>query len=1147
MSKCLSFLTYNIEGLSTLYQQEQRAYISKFDIIVLTETFSTTFPSHLFPMYEVWVAKGVKVSDAPTARLCGGVALLIKKQFLPFVTRIYLEYDNCVLAKLSKSLTGLNSDCLFIGIYLPPQYSPYYSNTEIYNGVSVLESCILDAIQMYGNVPLIIVGDLNARTGNKNASEDELPCDITETDSEITGTFETYRRVSDDAVVNDFGQYLLCVCEQFNLIILNGIVDSKMDRSYTYIAHNGSSTIDYCILSRSIFDMALSLTVGQRIDSKHLPVEIELKSNMFKKKNVKCRKNIMQKYQWDSQKAHAYSNIFSSESMSLAIQDAYDLLDSDPEVALDKLYNIITLAAAPMLKTVIIGVANNNRWFDAECRKKRQSVRQALRKFKVSKRCGQISYKDLDNVRISYTETRKEYKFLLKQKQNDYKKMTLNMLESERNNPKRFWSTLKSYIGRPVNQCVISSQDWYDYFQTVFNEGISGANSDDTFLHNSLLEDVPVINIDCDTLEHEITHQEVLDAISALKNNKSAGPDGISGEFYKYAPPELALFLTKYFNKLFDSGLFPHQWSEAIIQPIHKKGDINSPNNYRGISLLNVCGKLYSYILNKRLTFWIEEHKLLNEAQAGFRRNYSTIDHIFTLMSLVQKQFLNHGKLYCAFIDFKKAFDLVERQQLWSVLRKTGVNGKMYKAIQSMYNIVKARIRVDGELTDTFMCPRGLKQGEICSPVLFSLFINELAQEITMKGKHGITLNPEHLQILILLFADDVLLLSNTIIGLQQQLNILSDTSKRLSLVVNMDKSKVVIFRKGGYVASRERWVYNGQTLEIVNQYKYLGIIFSTGLSFSYALRDMAARSKKGVIGILRLLWSLGNQSPQMFFKLFDCQIQPILTYGSEVWGLLADKSIIERVHLFAIKRFLNVSIRTPNALVYGESGRYPLYVNMYVKQINYWLTLTRMGDDRIPKKCYTMLYNIHCSNKNNWVSSICFTLYRYGFGFVWEQQGVGDTKKFISVFRQRLIDCYVQGWNSDINTKQRYAFYSLLKQDHGLSDYISLMQNAGLRKYLTRLRLGVSPLKCHSHRYYETTNICMDCPFCYDTYESEIHFMFTCPRYQFLREQYILPKFYRQPCLFRLVLLLSNPKHSVAVAMYINRALHIRASFLRK
>ena len=262
------------------------------------------------------------------------------------------------------------------------------------------------------------------------------------------------------------------------------------------------------------------------------------------------------------------------------------------------------------------------------------------------------------------------------------------------------------------------------------------------------------------------------------------------------------------------------------------------------------------------------------------------------------------------------------------------------------------------------LCPHGLKQGDMCSPILFSLFINELAIEIIQNGKHGITLSPELIQILIMLFADGVVLLSYTAIGLQQQLNILRDTAKKLGLVVNLQKSNVVVFRNGGHIAAREKWFYDGMKLGIVNQYKYLGVIFSTGLTFSYAPEDTAKRAKKGVVGILKLLWTLGDQSPKLFFKLFDCQIQPMLTYGSEVCGLIADNRTIERIHLFAIKRLLNVSPRTPNALVYGETCRYALYISTYTRCIKYWLNILRMQEDRIPLKSYKMLYNMYCNNK---------------------------------------------------------------------------------------------------------------------------------------------------------------------------------------
>ena len=140
--------------------------------------------------------------------------------------------------------------------------------------------------------------------------------------------------------------------------------------------------------------------------------------------------------------------------------------------------------------------------------------------------------------------------------------------------------------------------------------------------------------------------------------------------------------------------------------------------------------KLYSYILNKGLTCWIKNNNLLNESQAGFRKMYSTIDHLFTLMSLIQKQLLHRKIFYVAFIDFRKAFDSVIRSKLWAVLKKKRSERKMYKAVASKYNVVKSKVRAGNDLTESFLCPRGLKQEEICSPVLFSLFIDELANEI---------------------------------------------------------------------------------------------------------------------------------------------------------------------------------------------------------------------------------------------------------------------------------------------------------------------------------------------------------------------------------------------------------------------------------
>ena len=111
-------------------------------------------------------------------------------------------------------------------------------------------------------------------------------------------------------------------------------------------------------------------------------------------------------------------------------------------------------------------------------------------------------------------------------------------------------------------------------------------------------------------------------------------------------------------------------------------------------------------------------------------------------------------------------------------------------------------------------------KGTAVAQILFSLLINELANDIVLKGKHGITLSPDILPILSVPFPDDVVLLSKTIVGLQQQLNVLRDTAQRLHLVVNFEKFQVVIFRNGGYIAAREKWLFDGMKLKKVNHYK---------------------------------------------------------------------------------------------------------------------------------------------------------------------------------------------------------------------------------------------------------------------------------------------------------------------------------------
>ena len=145
-----------------------------------------------------------------------------------------------------------------------------------------------------------------------------------------------------------------------------------------------------------------------------------------------------------------------------------------------------------------------------------------------------------------------------------------------------------------------------------------------------------------------------------------------------------------------------------------------------------------------------------------------------------------------------------------------------------------------------------------------------------------------------------------------------------------------MVFRKGGHLSKHEKWYYKGEEIEIVNSYKYLGFTLSTKLSWEVSLSEYANRAKGKVVEIMRTMYSLGNMDMSVFFKLFDAQVKSMLLYSSEVWGLNRFQTV-EKIHLFACKKFLCVRGKTPNTLVYGETGRYPLYIDSSINALRYW------------------------------------------------------------------------------------------------------------------------------------------------------------------------------------------------------------------
>jgi len=260
------------------------------------------------------------------------------------------------------------------------------------------------------------------------------------------------------------------------------------------------------------------------------------------------------------------------------------------------------------------------------------------------------------------------------------------------------------------------------------------------------------IDRDSDCLDSVILPSEIREGIRSLGTGKSPGPDDIVGEMLKCSTDFVLPIISKLFNAILECGNFPQIWSKGIIIPLHKKGNFSEPDNYRGITLTSVFSKVFLHIVNNRLQKFIENNDIIVEEQSGFRKGYSTIDNIFVLHGIIEKYLSRSRKLYLAFVDFRKAFDSVNRRALWAIMDKYGFRGKIVDILKSMYHNVTCCVRSGNVLSEYFECSNGLKQGCKCSATLFSIMINMLAIEVKEKCKHGIQLIPNTEEIPLLLF-----------------------------------------------------------------------------------------------------------------------------------------------------------------------------------------------------------------------------------------------------------------------------------------------------------------------------------------------------------------------------------------------------------
>ena len=331
----------------------------------------------------------------------------------------------------------------------------------------------------------------------------------------------------------------------------------------------------------------------------------------------------------------------------------------------------------------------------------------------------------------------------------------------------------------------------------------------------------------------------------------------------------------------------PSSWKKSVIKVLYKSGDPTEAKNYRPICIIPILYKLFSKLLYFRL------YPILDRAQcpdqAGFRHDYSTVDHIFVFKMLQEKSEEFQMNTWAAALDFKKAFDSIDQQYLWNTLHEQQVPKTYIDILQSLYCNQTARIKTD-KLSRKFVIERGTKQGDPLSSLLFNAVLESVMRRVKegfSAKKYGIKIGmTENTRLSNLRFADDVLLVATSLKHLTEMLIEVQKEAENCGLELHPEKTNIISSTSiNGRQGARHANIgtMKIEILPLQSSIKYLGCQISFGEMQEMELRQ---RIRGGWAKFIEHKQELTGKhySLNSRMKLFDAVITPTVLYGSECW-----------------------------------------------------------------------------------------------------------------------------------------------------------------------------------------------------------------------------------------------------------------------
>ena len=455
-----------------------------------------------------------------------------------------------------------------------------------------------------------------------------------------------------------------------------------------------------------------------------------------------------------------------------------------------------------------------------------------------------------------------------------------------------------------------------------------------------------------------------------LKTRKAAGVCGIAAELLKFGGKRVIDFLHLLFRRVWETEVCPQDWQDAILVNIFKKGDATDCNNYRGISLLSIPGKVFALILLSRVSAAMEATVM--EQQSGFRQGRGTIDQVFTLNQILSNSYEYNTTTHMCFIDLKKAYDTVNRPAMWRVLPQTGLSGKVQRLLHSLHSNTRAFIRAHGKLSDPFQVTNGVRQGCVLAPAMFNIFLDHVIRTALKNSPHGITIRytldgivrkryrvnrEEEIEELvqILLYADDMVIICDSEQGLVEMVEKLDEVTQAWRLCISQEKTKIMTITQKPKPPP-VKIVLRGEELENVEKFKYLGRTFTSTPDLTAEIDARIQAAAATFYKYAAALYRSKEISLENKMRIFKATVIPTLLYGSETWAPTKE-------HLRRLTVAQNQWIRYCLGIRFDTHGhvsnsklrkkcKLPAISTLIRQNRLRWLGhVARMADSRLPKK----------------------------------------------------------------------------------------------------------------------------------------------------------------------------------------------------